>query len=450
MRQVGIVTVKAERIGAWIEREWMTAHPEQDWLILGSDTAVRDKTALAQLDREMDFGCGFHFAGTKAEACAEFPRMTTQYGQQVGAYRYLFNNEATSEQFEVLVIMHFHDEYVFEYVTVAAVPQAYINVWQRFADECIRLYSRMHAGQRVYVIGGRLASFAPTVKWEDIILDETVKDDVLKDVQKFYQRGVHIYRKLNLKPFRKLLFAGVPGTGKTMLCTGLAKWALEQGYLVIYVSSADCNGANFAKIEQALSIAANAECPTLILLEEIDAYLHKQQKAMVLNVLDGNESQMNRHGTLLIATTNYPEAIDERVLKRPGRLDRIIIVPPLTSVDEAERMLKLYLGSEWRNGHRIVAAELVGFTGAFVREMSIYALTQFADLEMTELSAELLMQSFQAFKSQIDARDDFMKGEAASETDEDDSDSCNLPYRPMANDSFATVSSTYNANGQDN
>ena len=34
---------------------------------------------------------------------------------------------------------------------------------------------------------------------------------------------------------------------------------------------------------------------------------------------------MNSHGTLLIATTNYPDAIDERVMKRPGRLDRILL-----------------------------------------------------------------------------------------------------------------------------
>ena len=52
-----------------------------------------------------------------------------------------------------------------------------------------------------------------------------------------------------------------------------------------------------------------------------------EEKALVLNVLDGAEAKENAQGTMLIATTNYPEAIDERVLKRPGRLDRVFIVP---------------------------------------------------------------------------------------------------------------------------
>jgi SpoVK/Ycf46/Vps4 family AAA+-type ATPase len=121
---------------------------------------------------------------------------------------------------------------------------------------------------------------------------------------------VSVYKRLNLNPFRKILLAGVPGTGKTMLCNALAQWALDQGYLAIYVSSADANGAQFWKIQQALHTAVTSQKPALILLEEIDAYLNSREKALILNVLDGAESFDNPQGTLLIATTNYPEAID--------------------------------------------------------------------------------------------------------------------------------------------
>src|SRR5262249_22462402 len=152
-----------------------------------------------------------------------------------------------------------------------------------------------------------------------------LKTEIMDDISSFFTKGVQVYRRLNLKPFRKLLLAGVPGTGKTMLCSALAKWALQQGYLVIYVSSAqkrqgEASGANFEKIQEALHIASNSRYPTLILLEELDAYLHAEEKALILNVLDGSESTIGDKGTLLISTTNYPEAIDERVLKRPGRL----------------------------------------------------------------------------------------------------------------------------------
>lgn len=425
MRRVETISLKVDTIGAWIEREWVAAHPEYPWVTLWAYHYMRHEAVLAQLDRSKDFGGGYHFAEVQPIVTPALPRIQSMHGL-TGAYRYVFVNPATDERFDVLVTMTYVDDDGYQMQALVCAPQPWLAVWNHFYAECVRLHGKMHAGQRVYVIGGRREEFYPTVAWNDIILDDALKAEVLNDVRKFYQRGVGIYKRLNLKPFRKLLFAGVPGTGKTMLCTGLAKWALDQGYLVIYVSSADCNGPNFAKIERALSIAAAAECPALIVLEEIDAYLHKEQKAMVLNVLDGNESQLNAHGTLLIATTNYPEAIDERVLKRPGRLDRIFIVPPLTNADQAERMLKLYLGDEWRDAHRAIAPRLVGFTGAFVREVVIYALTQYVDAELAELPVEMLVASFEALQAQIDARDAFLQ-------DRPDADSAPAPsaYTPM-------------------
>jgi hypothetical protein len=426
MQRIETISFKFDTVGAWIEREWVATHPEYEWVTLWAHYYMRHDTVLAQVDRGMDFGGGFRFVEVKPIVAPELPRIQSPYGI-TGAYRYVFVNPATDERFDALVTMQYVNDDGYQMNVLVCAPRQWLVVWEAFYAECVRLHGKLHAGQRVYVIGGRRTDFYPTVRWDDIILDDTLKGDVLNDVRKFYGRGVGIYNRLNLKPFRKLLFAGVPGTGKTMLCTGLAKWALDQGYLVIYVSSADCDGPNFAKIERALTIAAQAECPTLIVLEEIDAYLHKQQKAMVLNVLDGNESQLNAHGTLLIATTNYPEAIDERVLKRPGRLDRIFIVPPLTNTDEAERMLKLYLGAEWREEHRELASRLVGYTGAFVREVAIYALTQYADAELADLPVEMLVASFEALQTQLEARDAFVQDRPEA----DDDAAADPPYRPM-------------------
>jgi SpoVK/Ycf46/Vps4 family AAA+-type ATPase len=145
-----------------------------------------------------------------------------------------------------------------------------------------------------------------------------------------------------------------------------------------------------------------------VILEELDAYLHKHEKALVLNVLDGSESFINERGTLLIATTNYPEAIDERILKRPGRLDRIFIIPETRDVNDAEKMLRQYLGGMWQDNHRELVSDLVGYPGAFIREVAVYALTQVAYDDGTELPLQLLSDSFKRLKEQIDARDDFL------------------------------------------
>jgi hypothetical protein len=404
-------------MGAWIEREWIPQHPEQSWVTLLTHTTVVDSRVLPQMNKDMTFGAGFRFVGKSDVPCPEVPRLALGVTTS-GAFALTFAHEATGETFVALVIHAYLKEHGYEAMTLACVPEAHVEVWHHFNGECWRIQSRLHAGQQVYVVGGRMDEFVPNIGLDDVILPDALKADVHNDVRRFYERGVGVYRKLKLKPFRKLLLAGVPGTGKTMLCTALATWMLQQGYLVIYVSSADCNGATFAKIDQALNIAAHAEHPTMILLEEIDAYLHKEQKAMVLNVLDGNESRLNEHGTLLIATTNYPEAIDERVLKRPGRLDRIFIVPPLTDEDQAKRMLKVYLGDAWQDAHRALAPRLVGFTGAFVREVVIYALTQFADTDLDTLPVEMLITSFEALQAQIEARDTLVKQNAGEPTAE--------------------------------
>jgi SpoVK/Ycf46/Vps4 family AAA+-type ATPase len=50
-----------------------------------------------------------------------------------------------------------------------------------------------------------------------------------------------------------------------------------------------------------------------------------------LGFLDGTNTPRNTAGTYLIATTNYPRKIDRRILKRPGRIDRVIAVGALRS-----------------------------------------------------------------------------------------------------------------------
>lgn len=91
---------------------------------------------------------------------------------------------------------------------------------------------------------------------------------------------------------------------------------------------------------------------------------------------------------LLVATTNYPEVIDERVLKRPGRLDRIFIIPETRAAIDAEKMLRQYLGTLWQDEHKGLIPALVGYPGAFIREVAVYALTQVAYDDLNHLPYE--------------------------------------------------------------
>lgn len=407
--------LKIDVLGKWIETEWVQASPDNPLQILWTAEACVNDNVLRKYNTDFALEDGYRYLGNRPVPCPVVPRISQEshlegISYQSGAAVYQFRHVDTGETVEVLVAAAFtsDDFYDNEIICLAAMPPTFTEVWRSFAKECKRINWSLNPKQQVYIIGGRESAFTPDTAWDDIILPEKLKQSILDDVRLFYDKGIQVYNRLNLKPFRKLLLAGVPGTGKTMICSALAKWAIDQKFLVIYVSSSDTDGPTFRKIQRALDIAARSEHPTLMILEEFDAYLHDEEKALVLNVLDGSESNINNMGTLLVATTNYPESIDERVLKRPGRLDRIFIIPEMERQEDAEKMLKNYLATMWRDEHAKVARKLVGYPGAFIREVAIYALTQVAQDDMEELPLDMLENSFNSLREQIKLRDDFL------------------------------------------
>ena len=404
------VSLKIDVMAKWIETDWLPNRAETDLVTLWVMDSIVHDAVLGKFNPDFALPDETRFEGATPVDCPVLVRVnehlhTGEMAYRSGAFVYRFAQGDHVTEVLVMAARYTDDGRM---ISLACAPKAFIPVWTAFSAECDRLLRAMNPEPKVMIIGGRTASFVPTTRWGEVILPDSLKDDILHDVETFFTKGIEVYKRLNLKPFRKLLLAGVPGTGKTMLCSALAAWALDKGYLVIYISSADQMGATFGKIQQALHVASYSQYPTLILLEEIDAFLHDREKALVLNVLDGSESSINDQGTLLIATTNYPEAIDERVLKRPGRLDRIFIIPETRSREDAEKMLRQYLGTMWSDEHRVMISRLVGYPGAFIREVAIYALTQVAYQDLDTLPLAVLEKSYNSLKEQIDVRDDFL------------------------------------------
>ncbi|MDZ4768520.1 MAG: ATP-binding protein [Chloroflexota bacterium] len=418
--------LKTEMMSAWLEEKRALRYPtESDRVTIWSGSETLHEDALAAFDYAVALPGDYRFTGVEAIACALVPPMfkvnqraviTARTGAFVYAFARVDESGAPIEggAVEVIAVGAATDEDGW-IVAVSNVPRPFIPTWHAFEKEVYKLAIAEEPSDKVMVIGGREDAFDSEVDWEDVVLPAALKNELFDDVKGFFTKGVDVYRRMKLKPFRKLLLAGVPGTGKTMLCAALAKWGLEQHYLVIYVSSSgrwrrnDGDGASFEKIDHALNVAAKSEVPTLLIVEELDIYLRPEHKALILNVLDGSEAPLNQAGTLLIATTNYPEAIDERVLKRPGRLDRIFIIPETRAPEDAEKMLRAYLGEMWQDSHLAIVPRLIGYPGAFIREVAVYALTQVAYVGGETLSLEVLENSFKRLKEQIDSRDDFLK-----------------------------------------
>jgi predicted AAA+ superfamily ATPase len=405
-----------ERLVQWARAVWEERWPGREVMTIWASADCSNKIAQTQIKPGRHLKGRARYDGLQSIDCPAIVPIS-DYGTRgknmvltttAGAYIFKFSRMG-QDPFEVIYASSYFDDDVQDLTAIALVPVDMLETWAAFEVLCSRaVRPRIRRRRDVYIIGGTDSFFDPTVDWADVILPDQLKQDLQEDMEAFFDKGIHIYRQLKLAPFRKLLLAGVPGTGKTMLCAAMAKLAISQGRIVVYVSGSDRDGASFEKIQRALQAVTMARFPVLLIVEEIDAYLQGDDKARVLNVLDGVESPNNPQGALLLATTNYPEAIDERIAKRPGRLDRIFVIPTIQDDQHAEQMLRHYMADQWREEHLGVVQQLVDQSGAFVREAALHARMLAAHEHQTEVTLEFLQQSIDNLIRQLKAGNDFI------------------------------------------
>lgn len=406
--------LRYERLAVWARAEWEQRYGELPCQLLWASESCGNKLAHSRIKARRRLRGKARYLGVEQIPCDEVvsiseyvtPSRQVVLGETVGAF--LFSFAHPDGDFNVLYVSSYFRDDDPNIVAIALVPPDHLDAWVNFETLCNEVVRRPSRRQDVYIIGGTNAYFKPSVEWHEVILPPEIKEDLRSDMEAFFADGVAIYQELNLAPFRKLLLVGPPGTGKTMLCAAMAKLALRKKRVVVYVSGADDDGASFHKIHHALNVVANAGYPVLLIVEEIDVYLRKDDKARILNVLDGLESPNNPRGALLLATTNYPEVIDERIAKRPGRMDRILVIPPIQDEELALQMLKHYMGPQWLPDHADVVSRLVGQTGAFVREIALHARMLAAHNRKREVDLATLKQSVDSLTSQINTGDDLM------------------------------------------
>ncbi|MET7748287.1 AAA family ATPase [Micromonospora sp. NPDC005367] len=143
------------------------------------------------------------------------------------------------------------------------------------------------------------------------------------------------FARLGVQPPRGVLLYGPPGCGKTYLVTALAGSGRAN---VLSVKGGELLSKWVGESERAvreLFRRAREAAPTLIFLDEVDALAPVRGQssdggttdrvvAALLTELDGVETLRN---VVVVGATNRPDLIDPALL-RPGRLERLVYVPP--------------------------------------------------------------------------------------------------------------------------
>ncbi len=165
---------------------------------------------------------------------------------------------------------------------------------------------------------------------------------------------------------RGLLFAGPPGNDKTHTVKALAN---ALGQPILYVRSFRHAGPDENSI-QAVFERARAAAPCVLVLEDLDALVTRENRSFFLNEMDGFAVN---GGILTLATTNYPQRLDPAIVKRPSRFDRTYRFD-LSGVEERAEYIRLWNEAaqlEMRLG--AVAAGTDGFSFAYLNELFLSA-----------------------------------------------------------------------------
>jgi len=153
---------------------------------------------------------------------------------------------------------------------------------------------------------------------ELINFKNNMMEGILSEAEKFWH-SKDVYKKYGFSHKRGYLLWGPPGSGKTCLIHLLARQMISSGGLVFFVDNPHAFTLVLPQFRQ-----VEPERRLVAIFEDLDATIRNESiEQELLSVLDGELSIDN---ILFLATTNYPEALDKRLMNRPGRFDRVIKV----------------------------------------------------------------------------------------------------------------------------
>ena len=166
-------------------------------------------------------------------------------------------------------------------------------------------------------INGKILFERRKIMTDDFLnFEDSQLDTILRDIEDFWNKK-EVFKNYGFLHRRGILLYGPAGSGKTVLVQQALKNLISSGGLVVF---ADEHPSLVVKALSDLRLI-EPERKIICVFEDLDAYVRSYSEETVLSLLDGERMTDN---VLNIATTNYPERLDRRIVARPRRFDRVI------------------------------------------------------------------------------------------------------------------------------
>jgi ATP-dependent Zn protease len=182
-----------------------------------------------------------------------------------------------------------------------------------------------------------------------------------------------LFTDKSVRPPTGYLIAGMPGTGKTMLARAVAGECELPFFTLSVAEIVDSgDGGPVAKIRELFEMARKY-APSIIFLDEIDAYAGKRGiggNPVIVNTLLTEMDGFSKSDlpVFILAATNFPEKLDN-ALVRSGRFDEIIQCDHPNYEARVKLLNKLFTTSKQEtqlssNDMKTIATTSVGMTAA--------------------------------------------------------------------------------------
>lgn len=184
---------------------------------------------------------------------------------------------------------------------------------------CSRTIKTLRAG--IYEI--QLTNNGPIFVEMNVVTDDLLRlpdsksDQVIAEIERFWTLKER-FILLGYNHKRGFLLWGPQGSGKTSTVNVVMKQTVEDGGIVFVMGSMqpDIMAMMLARFRQ-----AEPDRHAVVVIEDIDTLIQRYGESEVLAILDGEKSISN---VVYIATTNYPERLEPRVVNRPSRFDQVV------------------------------------------------------------------------------------------------------------------------------